>query len=94
MKRVWQYYGFVVLRLVRMAYGPFKLGHLQAGMVEEVPRHTVAELLRGRLPLDAVEGSEAAQRPRGDAKRSDVSGAKRRTRRERWAGRVPRLSVA
>ena len=52
---MWQYYGFVVLRLTRKAFGPFELGHLRPGMVEEVPSHTVGRLLEGRLPLHAED---------------------------------------
>ena len=34
-----------VTRLIRLAYGPFQLGNLARGMVEEVPRKVLAEQL-------------------------------------------------
>ena len=36
-------------RLIRIAYGPFQLGHLARGAVEEVPRRVLREQL-GEMP--------------------------------------------
>ena len=41
-------------RLLRVAYGPFQLGALKKGEVEEVPRKVLKEQL-GRL-LEEIEG--------------------------------------
>lgn len=57
-RRAWQHFGFVVSRLVRDAYGPFELGELRPGEVEEVPRRCVARLLRLRERV--LEGSGRA----------------------------------
>jgi len=45
-RRVMAYLGFAVSRLIRTAYGPFQLGHLPPGAVEEVS----AKVLREQLP--------------------------------------------
>ena len=51
-RRAMEDIGFAVNRLLRVAYGPFQLGNLKAGEVEEVRRR----VLRDQLGLDA-EGS-------------------------------------
>ena len=43
-RRVWAHYGFATLRLVRVSYGPFALGGLLPGEVEEVCLHEVERL--------------------------------------------------
>lgn len=47
-RRVLQALGLTVTRLIRVAYGPFQLGTLPRGAVEEVP----AKVLREQLPTD------------------------------------------
>jgi len=44
-RRVLGHLGLDVTRLIRIAYGPFQLGHLQRGGVEEVPRRVLREQL-------------------------------------------------
>ncbi len=46
MRRVMAHLGLRVTRLIRLAYGPFQLGKLPRGAVEEVP----ARVLREQLP--------------------------------------------
>lgn len=48
-RKVMTHLGLVVTRLIRIAYGPFQLGTLPRGGVEEVP----ARVLREQLPADA-----------------------------------------
>jgi 23S rRNA pseudouridine2605 synthase len=48
-RRVMQHLGLHVTRLIRVAYGPFQLGTLPRGEIEEVP----ARVLRDQLPADA-----------------------------------------
>ena len=48
-RRVMAHLGFAVSRLIRIAYGPFQLGTLSRGAVDEVP----ARVLRDQLPRDA-----------------------------------------
>ena len=47
-RRVLAHLGFAVSRLIRVAYGPFQLGNLPEGAVEEVP----AKVLREQVPPD------------------------------------------
>ncbi len=47
-RRVMAHLGLAVTRLIRIAYGPFQLGTLPRGAVEEVP----ARILRDQLPRD------------------------------------------
>jgi 23S rRNA pseudouridine2605 synthase len=44
-RRVLEHLGYPVTRLIRLAYGPFQLGHLARGAVEEVPRKALDEQL-------------------------------------------------
>lgn len=48
-RRVMAHLGLAVSRLIRIAYGPFQLGTLSRGTVDEVP----ARVLRDQLPRDA-----------------------------------------
>ena len=48
-RRVMAHLGLGVTRLIRIAYGPFQLGTLPRGAVDEVP----ARVLRDQLPRDA-----------------------------------------
>jgi 23S rRNA pseudouridine2605 synthase len=57
-RRVLAHLGLDVTRLIRIAYGPFQLGHLPRGAVEEVPRRVLREQL-------GVEG----MRPHADRRR-------------------------
>ncbi len=62
-RRVFEHVGLEVNRLIRLSYGPFQLGSLKPGAVEEVPR----KVLRDQL------GNDWAERLRGPA-----SGGKRK----------------
>jgi 23S rRNA pseudouridine2605 synthase len=44
-RRVLEHLGYPVTRLIRLAYGPFQLGNLAKGAIEEVPRKVLAEQL-------------------------------------------------
>jgi 23S rRNA pseudouridine2605 synthase len=44
-RRVFEHLGLPVARLIRVAYGPFQLGHLARGEVAEVPRRVLSEQL-------------------------------------------------
>ncbi|HVJ52188.1 MAG TPA: pseudouridine synthase [Aliidongia sp.] len=44
-RRVFEYLGCTVNRLIRLSYGPFQLGALPRGQVEEVPRRVVRDQL-------------------------------------------------
>jgi 23S rRNA pseudouridine2605 synthase len=44
-RKVMEFLGWPVSRLIRLAYGPFQLGHLRPGEVEPVPRKVLREQL-------------------------------------------------
>jgi 23S rRNA pseudouridine2605 synthase len=48
-RRVMEHLGLPVTRLIRLAYGPFQLGHLPRGEASEVPRAVIAAQL-GHAP--------------------------------------------
>ena len=48
-RRLFEHLGWPVNRLIRIGYGPFQLGHLPRGKVEEVPRRVLREQLGGML---------------------------------------------
>jgi 23S rRNA pseudouridine2605 synthase len=54
-RRVMAHLGLSVSRLIRVAYGPFQLGNLERGGIDEVP----PRVLRQQLPTDAVPPSPA-----------------------------------
>jgi 23S rRNA pseudouridine2605 synthase len=49
-RRVMEHLGLSVTRLIRIAYGPFQLGELPRGAVEEVPRRVLREQLGQSAP--------------------------------------------
>jgi 23S rRNA pseudouridine2605 synthase len=44
-RRVFEHIGLTVSRLIRVAYGPFQLGKLPEGAIEEVPKRVIREQL-------------------------------------------------
>ncbi len=46
-RRVCEHFGWPVLRLIRLSYGPFQLGNLARGAVAEVPARVLREQLGG-----------------------------------------------
>ena len=59
-RRVMAHLGLPVSRLIRIAYGPFQLGTLEHGGIEEVP----ARILRTQLPSDVAPVAPARSRSR------------------------------
>jgi 23S rRNA pseudouridine2605 synthase len=59
-RRVMEHLGLEVTRLIRLAYGPFQLGHLPRGAVEEVPRG----VLRDQLGVKAARARRDAHHRR------------------------------
>ena len=49
-RKIMEYMGLQVTRLIRVAYGPFQLGNLEEGMLEEVPVHVVRQQLGETAP--------------------------------------------
>lgn len=52
-RKVMEHLGWPVTRLIRLAYGPFQLGSLKRGTVEEVPGKVLREQLGGEAPKRA-----------------------------------------
>lgn len=64
-RRVMEHLGYSVSRLLRISYGPFQLGLLEPGQVEEVPRR----VLRDQIGTATMDGEEAKSADRtGTAK--------------------------
>jgi 23S rRNA pseudouridine2605 synthase len=49
-RRVMDYLGWPVNRLIRVAYGPFQLGNLEPGKAEEIPSRVVKDQLGAGAP--------------------------------------------
>ncbi len=78
--------GLMVNRLIRLSYGPFQLGDLAPGAVEEV----APKILRDQLGTGKPAGAEATEKPASKRKRSGSNpGAKDRARGP--AGRKPQV---
>ncbi|HVG81300.1 MAG TPA: pseudouridine synthase [Methylomirabilota bacterium] len=65
-RRVFEHLGWPVNRLIRIAYGPFQLGQLARGEIEEVPRRVLREQLGSLLPdqKSTAKGERHAHRRR------------------------------
>jgi 23S rRNA pseudouridine2605 synthase len=59
-RRVLEHFGWPVSRLIRLSFGPFQLGRLPAGALEEVP----AKVLREQLGARPASGPPARGKPR------------------------------
>ena len=62
-RRVLEYLGLKVSRLIRVAYGPFALGDLPAGAVDEVRQHDLAVFRKGLSRLDERPAARKEARP-------------------------------
>ncbi len=74
-RRVLEHFGWPVTRLIRVSFGPFQLGRLRPGEVEEVTGKVLREQLGG-----TVAGARAPRRPR--------SGSQRESRARRQSDRA------
>jgi 23S rRNA pseudouridine2605 synthase len=87
-RRVMQFLGLPVTRLIRIAYGPFQLGTLPRGAVEEVPARVLRDQVRreqapprsprGQVPHDkgparAPSGTVPLGQPRARTRRDQVT---------------------
>jgi 23S rRNA pseudouridine2605 synthase len=65
-RRVFDHLGWPVNRLIRISYGPFQLGQLRRGAIEEVPRRVLREQLGSLMSSSAAtdKGERHAHRRR------------------------------
>jgi len=78
-RRAWAHFGFTVTRLVRESFGPFELGRLQPGQVEEVQPVEVERLTRrlkndGGQPGGSTDGQGKAPPRRSRDLRHEFKG--------------------
>ena len=75
-RRVMEYLGWPVNRLIRVAYGPFQLGNLDVGKVEEIQSRVVRDQLGVKAPgkrKDApVSGAITSTKARGTCEGSEA----------------------
>ncbi|HEX8232993.1 MAG TPA: pseudouridine synthase [Caulobacteraceae bacterium] len=95
-RTVLEHVGLKVNRLIRTSYGPFDLGDLPSGAVEEVAPQAIRQTLGALLPHERLPKGEkgrlfrwtppAPQRGHGDALASPARGGGGRVRQGRTAG--------
>ena len=88
-RRTMEAVGLAVNRLIRISYGPFQLGDLAAGAVEEVRARVLRDQLGGETPAtegQAKEGRAATRRPR-PASAPDEKPARRSWGTKSWGGK-------
>ena len=78
-RRALEVVGLVVNRLIRTSYGPFQLGELEPGGVEEVRSKVLREQLGIRR--DEPEGARPSAAPKADGPREPMRPALRKPRR-------------
>ncbi len=69
-RKVLEHLGYPVTRLIRLAYGPFQLGLLARGMLDEVPKKVLAEQLGAPEPASSGTAKPRPRRVRPETKRS------------------------
>ncbi|MBT3915563.1 MAG: rRNA pseudouridine synthase [Rhodospirillaceae bacterium] len=86
-RRVMEHLGWTVSRLIRTAYGPFQLGKLAKGEVEEVRGKVLKDQLSGRDRSGFAEKSKKAERRPAD-KRTERSKAGRPKKNARKGAKI------
>jgi 23S rRNA pseudouridine2605 synthase len=83
-RRVLEALGLKVNRLIRLAYGPFALGTLEAGQVEEIGPRVIRELLAEHISPQNLPKGDAVQF-KGAKKAAPIDGARPQRREPRAA---------
>ena len=68
-KKLLSYVGLEVNRLIRLSFGPFQLGNLETGAVEEIPRRVLRQQL-GSTWSDIAEGRGPQVKPKTRSKQT------------------------
>lgn len=63
-RRVLAHLDLPVMRLIRIAFGPFHLGEMERGMVDEIPPHALDNLLGLKPPPKKAGWAKAKPRPK------------------------------
>jgi 23S rRNA pseudouridine2605 synthase len=63
-RRVMEHLGLTVNRLIRIGFGPFALGKLKPGAIEEVPAKAIAEKLRQEADMPGKGATPGAKAPK------------------------------
>jgi 23S rRNA pseudouridine2605 synthase len=84
-RRVFEHLGVTVNRLIRLSYGPFQLGNLERGGIEEVPRR----VLRDQLGLGPAQDKGRAETPVAAAPAPAAKPARVKPPRPHHAGARP-----
>ena len=77
-RRACAHLGLSVSRLIRTAYGPFQLGKLPAGALDEVPGKVLAEQLGEATAAERIGTATAKPRPRRPGRRTADHAHRRR----------------
>lgn len=84
-RRVMEHLGWPVLRLIRLSYGPFQLGDLKEGEVEEVKARVLAEQLGGAKAKGTGAAKAKEKKPYRGKKPRPTDKAKPRANHRRKA---------
>ncbi len=92
-RKVLESIGLKVNRLIRLAYGPFQLGNLESGDVEEVGPRVIRELLSDKIDarnLPPEGASQTMDAPKARGRRDDAAPEGRRGGGDRFKASAPR----
>lgn len=53
-RRLMEFFGFQVTRLIRISYGPFQLGNLEKGAVDEISGKALQEQIGGKITIEKL----------------------------------------